>query len=92
MSETEKSNEIARQHISEMREQVEKNSDQATGSRPCPNCNHPVILHHGRCSQMYFFKHETAQDCVFDVTGASLFFKSRAEAIQAKEIFRELNL
>ena len=92
MSETEKSNEIARQQISEMREQVEKNSDQATGRRPCPNCNHPVILHCGRVSNMWFFKHEQEQDCLYDVIGCSIFFKTRQEAIDAKEIFREPNL
>lgn len=89
MNETSNGNEIVKQQINAMREQVEKNSDQATGRRPCPNCQHPVILHHGRCSHMWFFKHEQEQDCLYDETGCSIFFKTRQEAIDAKEIFRE---
>lgn len=89
MNATNNTNETARQQLCEIRASVEKSSDQATGRRTCPNCRQSVILHHGKASGKWFYKHEREQDCIYDGIGTSIFFNTRDEALRAEEIFHE---
>lgn len=86
---SENANEIARHQIKECRRVVNAAADQATGRRPCPECGQPIIAVFGRWSQTWAYYHEHAIDCIFEDYRYRLKFKTRQEAIEAKEVFRE---
>lgn len=75
----------AKEQIQELREVVKKSDEER--SRPCPECGMACFINYGRCSHMYFFKHERENDCIYNQIGTSLFFKTSADALKAEKMF-----
>lgn len=74
-----------KEQIEEMRKKVAE--AEMERSRPCPECGMTCFINFGRCSHMYFFKHESENDCIYNQFGTSLFFKTPADALKAEKMF-----
>src|SRR5262245_57797762 len=57
-------------------------------SRCCENCGGELYVSSGRHSGLWFWSHLKFSDCIYDQTGARIFFETKWAAETAEKIWK----